>query len=47
MAWLEHLAPANPDYRHHKPGEDNADGHLKRMLLGHQVLVPVTEGNST
>lgn len=42
MQWLGELAPAKPDYQHHKTGEDNADAHLKRMLLGHQVLVPVT-----
>ncbi|GAC1389387.1 MAG: secondary thiamine-phosphate synthase enzyme YjbQ [Vulcanimicrobiaceae bacterium] len=41
-AWLEALAPAKPDYLHHRTGEDNADAHLKRMILGHQVLVPVT-----
>jgi secondary thiamine-phosphate synthase enzyme len=44
MTWLEALAPAGKDYRHHLTGEDNADAHLKRMLLGHQVLVPVTNG---
>lgn len=44
MRWLEELAPAKPDYDHHQTGEYNADAHLKRMLLGHQVLVPVTEG---
>jgi secondary thiamine-phosphate synthase enzyme len=44
MTWLEQLAPAGRDYRHHLTGEDNADAHLKRMLLGHQVLVPVTGG---
>ena len=44
MEWLEALAPAKPGYKHHATGEDNADAHLKRMLLGHQVLVPVTEG---
>lgn len=44
MQWLEELAPAKPSYRHHQTGEDNADAHLKRMLLGHQVLVPVTDG---
>ena len=44
MKWLEALAPAKPDYEHHRTGEDNADAHLKRMLLGHQVIVPVTEG---
>ncbi len=40
--WLEELAPARPEYRHHLTGEDNADAHLKRMLLGHQVIVPIT-----
>jgi secondary thiamine-phosphate synthase enzyme len=44
MKWLEKLAPAKPEYEHHRTGEDNADAHLKRMLLGHQVIVPVTDG---
>jgi secondary thiamine-phosphate synthase enzyme len=44
MTWLEGLAPSGQDYKHHLTGEDNADAHLKRMLLGHQVLVPVTQG---
>src|ERR1700716_16694 len=44
MEWLGGLAPAKPGYKHHQTGEDNADAHLKRMLLGHQVLVPVTDG---
>ena len=44
MTWLETLAPAKPDYEHHRTGEDNADAHLKRMLLGHQVLLPITNG---
>src|SRR5579872_356367 len=44
MKWLEALAPAKPDYEHHRTGEGNADAHLKRMLLGHQVIVTVTEG---
>jgi len=44
MTWLEALAPAKPDYLHHRTGEDNADAHLKRMLLGHQVLLPITKG---
>lgn len=43
MTWLEDLAPRRPDYKHHLTGEDNADAHLKRMLLGHQVIVPVTD----
>jgi secondary thiamine-phosphate synthase enzyme len=42
--WLEHLAPARPDYRHHRTGEDNADAHLKRTVLGHQVILPITRG---
>jgi len=44
MTWLEELAPAKPEYEHHRTGEDNADAHLKRMLLGHQVVVPITAG---
>ncbi len=44
MAWLEDLAPRKSGYKHHLTGEDNADAHLKRMLLGHQVIVPVTDG---
>jgi secondary thiamine-phosphate synthase enzyme len=44
MTWLEELAPRKPEYKHHLTGEDNADAHLKRMLLGHQVIVPVTNG---
>jgi secondary thiamine-phosphate synthase enzyme len=44
MTWLEELAPFGKDYQHHLTGEDNADAHLKRMILGHQVLVPVTNG---
>jgi secondary thiamine-phosphate synthase enzyme len=42
--WLEQLAPARPDYRHHQTGEDNADAHLKRTLVGHQVILPITRG---
>jgi secondary thiamine-phosphate synthase enzyme len=44
MTWLEELAPRKAGYRHHLTGEDNADAHLKRMLLGHQVLLPITAG---
>jgi secondary thiamine-phosphate synthase enzyme len=43
MTWLEALAPAKPEYLHHRTGEDNADAHLKRMLLGQQVLLPITK----
>ena len=42
--WVEVLAPVKADYRHHKTGEDNGDAHLKRMLCGHQVIVPITRG---
>jgi len=44
LEWLEALAPARPDYRHHRTGEDNADAHLKRTLVHHQVILPVTDG---
>ncbi len=43
-AWLEKLAPSGRDYRHHQTGEDNADAHLKRTIMGHQVILPVTDG---
>jgi secondary thiamine-phosphate synthase enzyme len=42
--WLEKLAPSGLDYRHHQTGEDNADAHLKRTLMGHQVTLPITAG---
>ncbi len=42
--WLEKLAPAGRAYRHHQTGEDNADAHLKRTLIGHQVILPITNG---
>ena len=42
--WLEQLAPAKPDYHHHQTGEDNADAHLKSMLVHHEVIVPITAG---
>ena len=43
MAMLERLAPIG-DYEHHKTGEDNGDAHLKRMLVNHQVMLPITKG---
>ncbi len=43
MEWLEELAPEG-DYRHHQTGEDNADAHLKRTLVHHQVVLPITKG---
>lgn len=42
--WLEHLAPFNPDYRHHRTGETNGDSHLKSLLIHHEVLLPITGG---
>jgi secondary thiamine-phosphate synthase enzyme len=44
QVWLEKLAPSGLDYRHHQTGEDNADAHLKRTLMGHQVMLPITNG---
>jgi secondary thiamine-phosphate synthase enzyme len=44
LEWLDVLAPARPDYRHHRTGEDNADAHLKRTLMHHQVILPITNG---
>lgn len=42
--WLETLAPFRRDYRHHRTGETNGDAHLKNLLIGHEVIVPVTRG---
>lgn len=44
--WLEKLAPENPhaQYDHNRTGEDNADAHLKRTLMGREVVVAVTQG---
>jgi secondary thiamine-phosphate synthase enzyme len=44
QVWLEKLAPAGLAYKHHQTGEDNADAHLKRTLMGHQVVLPITGG---
>lgn len=44
MEWVERLAPVRADYRHHRTGEDNGDAHLKRTLVHHQVILPVTAG---
>ena len=45
QAWLEGLAPAGRPYKHHQTGEDNADAHLKRTLMGQQVMLPITDGD--
>jgi secondary thiamine-phosphate synthase enzyme len=44
--WLEKLAPHEPitKYRHNKTGEDNADAHLKRQVMGREVVVAISEG---
>ena len=42
--WLEKLAPFRENYRHHRTGETNGDSHLKSLLIGHEVIVPITEG---
>jgi secondary thiamine-phosphate synthase enzyme len=42
--WVEGLAPYRRDYKHHRTGEDNGDAHLKRSLIHHQAVLPVTEG---
>lgn len=44
--WLEGLAPHEPvsQYRHNDTGEDNADAHLKRQVMGREVVVAVTDG---
>ena len=44
--WLERLAPHEPtsQYRHNRTGEDNADAHLKRQVMGREVVVAVTGG---
>ena len=44
--WLEKLAPHEPisHYRHNNTGEDNGDAHLKRQVMGREVVVAVTEG---
>ena len=42
--WLETLAPFKKNYHHHRTGETNGDAHLKSLLVGHEVIVPVTGG---
>jgi len=44
--WLEKLAPHEPvsSYRHNRTGEDNADAHMKRQVMGREVVVAVTAG---
>jgi secondary thiamine-phosphate synthase enzyme len=44
--WLEKLAPEKPysQYQHNRTGEDNADAHLKRTIMGREVVIAITEG---
>ena len=44
--WLEKLAPEKPhsQYHHNRTGEDNADAHLKRQIMGREVVVAITDG---
>ncbi len=42
--WLECIAPFNINYNHHTTGETNGDSHLKSLIIGHEVIVPVTDG---
>ncbi len=46
LRWLERLAPHEPlsQYRHNNTGEDNADAHLKRQIMGREVMVAITNG---
>lgn len=41
--WLDQLAPKG-NYRHHQTGEDNGEAHLKNLIMHHQVMVPITQG---
>ncbi|CZG72512.1 TPA: secondary thiamine-phosphate synthase enzyme YjbQ [Legionella pneumophila] len=44
--WLERIAPHEPieQYRHNDTGEDNADAHIKRQIMGREVVIAITEG---
>jgi secondary thiamine-phosphate synthase enzyme len=42
--FLERLAPQSGTYRHNETGEDNADAHIKRQIMGREVLVAITDG---
>jgi secondary thiamine-phosphate synthase enzyme len=46
LDWLEHtIAPWDPDrYRHNQTGEDNGAAHLRNLTVGHEVIVPITDG---
>ena len=42
--WLEKIAPFDINYNHHRTGETNGDSHLKSLVIGHEIIVPVTDG---
>lgn len=42
--WLEKIAPFDINYNHHRTGETNGDSHLKSLVIGHEVIVPITNG---
>ena len=44
LQWLEGIAPEKQGYMHHRTGETNADAHLKRTIMGREVVVAVTNG---
>jgi secondary thiamine-phosphate synthase enzyme len=45
LSWLETIAPWDPGrYRHNETGEDNAAAHLRSLTVGHEVIVPITDG---
>jgi secondary thiamine-phosphate synthase enzyme len=43
LAWADRLCPP-ANYQHHRTGESNGDAHLKNLLLGHEVILPITAG---
>jgi secondary thiamine-phosphate synthase enzyme len=44
IEWLEEIAPWKKEYKHHRTGEDNGAAHLCSLLIGHEVIVPITDG---
>ena len=42
LKWLEQIAPVKSDYNHHRTGEVNADAHLKRTIMGREVVIAIT-----
>ncbi len=42
--WLECIAPFDINYNHHMTGETNGDSHLKSLMIGHEVIIPITDG---